>query len=98
MYDVDYAAWATYLAGLMRSRGNGGRRVLEAACGTGSISLRLGKAGFDVLATDISPEMLDIAARRVRQAGAGVTFAQMEIRRIAAPPGHCVLRPAVAQI
>ena len=65
--------------------------MLEAACGTGSISLRLGKAGFDVLATDISPEMLDIAARRVRQAGAGVTFAQMDMRRLSAPPRDFVV-------
>ena len=42
MCDVDYDSWAEYVASFMQP----GAAVLEGACGTGQISLRLAKKGI----------------------------------------------------
>lgn len=46
-----------------------GDRVLEIGCGTGVDACHLAECGVEVLAVDPSPQMVDIASRRVRQKG-----------------------------
>lgn len=41
------------------------RRVLDVACGTGTLALRLARQGFSVLGVDKSPEMLAVAKAKV---------------------------------
>jgi SAM-dependent methyltransferase len=45
-----------------------GQRVLEIGCGTGEEAISLASRGVRVLATDLSPEMLALAARKVTAA------------------------------
>jgi magnesium-protoporphyrin O-methyltransferase len=42
-----------------------GRRVLDAGCGTGAMTEELAKRGAEVVAIDISPQLIDIAAKRL---------------------------------
>lgn len=42
-----------------------GRRVLDAGCGTGAMSEELAKRGAQVVAIDISPQLIDIARKRM---------------------------------
>jgi ubiquinone/menaquinone biosynthesis C-methylase UbiE len=42
-----------------------GTEVLEIGCGTGSVTERLVKKGAYILALDLSPDMLDIAKKRI---------------------------------
>jgi magnesium-protoporphyrin O-methyltransferase len=42
-----------------------GARVLDAGCGTGSMAMELARRGADVVAIDLSPSQVEIAARRV---------------------------------
>ena len=42
--------------------------VLELACGSGDLAIKLAKAGYNVLATDISQEMINVASNKVSQA------------------------------
>lgn len=72
MADVDYAAWAAYLSGLLRraAKGSAARpRVVDCGCGTGSLTLDLLKDGMDVTGMDISPDMLRAAKDKLRLAG-----------------------------
>lgn len=62
MYDVSYAEWAEYISRMMT-----GVAVLEYACGTGGLTLELCARGFDVLGVDISEDMLDVAAQKLRK-------------------------------
>lgn len=81
MKDVDYDGWAGYVAGFIP----GGASVLECACGTGEISIRLAKRGFSVTATDISDDMLLIAAEKQRSMGLAardLRFVKMDMRRL----------------
>ncbi len=53
-----------------------GCRVLDAGCGTGSMTEELARRGADVLAVDISPQLIGIAKARLPEALAPrVTFA-----------------------
>lgn len=45
-----------------------GRRVLDAGCGTGAMAQILAARGAEVVAIDISPQLIDIAAKRLPDA------------------------------
>lgn len=79
MSDVDYNAWAAYINKLI---GRGEQRILETSCGTGSISSRLYDMGHEVVASDISCEMLQIAMDDARQNGREIVFVQQDMRQI----------------
>jgi ubiquinone/menaquinone biosynthesis C-methylase UbiE len=49
--------------------GGPGRRVLDAGCGPGAHSVRLGRRGFSVTAVDFSPAAVAAATARVTAAG-----------------------------
>ncbi len=46
-----------------------GQRVLEIGCGTGEEAIALGRLGVEVLATDVSAEMVALARRKVIETG-----------------------------
>ena len=81
MADVDRGAWAEYISRFIPA----GASVLECACGTGEMSIRLARMGYDVTATDLSEEMLLVAAQKQREEGlakAGLRFIRMDMRAL----------------
>jgi magnesium-protoporphyrin O-methyltransferase len=44
-----------------------GRRVLDAGCGTGATAVELAQRGADVVAVDIAPKLVELAAERAPQ-------------------------------
>ena len=42
-----------------------GLRVLDAGCGTGALALEAARRGAEVVANDLSPQLVDVARRRV---------------------------------
>ena len=46
-----------------------GQRVLDLGCGTGALTLRAAQRGAAVKGIDVDPQMLEIADRRIREAG-----------------------------
>lgn len=67
MREADYGAWAGYVSSLLRE--HGASTVLECACGTGNLSVRLAKEGFKLTATDLSDDMLMVHREKMRKAG-----------------------------
>ncbi len=62
MDNVPYDEWAEYLKGLLSEYGvEKGALVTELGCGTGEMTRRLARAGYDMIGIDLSEEMLDIA-------------------------------------
>ena len=51
------------------AQGTSVRRVLVAACGTGSAAVELARRGLDVTGFDLSPAMVAIAAAKLRGSG-----------------------------
>lgn len=64
MDNVDYDEWGGYLIHLLRTYGLNEGSIVELGCGTGSVTERLAKAGYEVTAIDLSGDMLSIAARK----------------------------------
>jgi SAM-dependent methyltransferase len=58
-----------------------GQRVLELGCGTGEEAIALGGAGVEVLATDVSAQMLALAEAKIAAAG---LESVVQTRRLAA--------------
>lgn len=79
MADVDYAAWADYLATFLPPKAS----VAECACGTGEITLRLARKGFRMIGLDISPAMLDVAGQKARRYGQRIPFICQDMRSLA---------------
>ncbi len=67
--NVDYAALCKHYTALISQYGNGGKLVLDLACGTGSLSVLLAKSGFDVVGVDASEEMLSLAMNKIESFG-----------------------------
>jgi demethylmenaquinone methyltransferase/2-methoxy-6-polyprenyl-1,4-benzoquinol methylase len=61
-----------------------GQRVLDLGCGTGALALRAARRGAQVRAIDVSAAMLELAARRAREAGleSRVEFAEMGVAEL----------------
>lgn len=59
--NVEYEKRTDYLLRLYNSLSHKKGRVLDLACGTGSVALNLSKKGFDVVGLDLSSEMLSVA-------------------------------------
>lgn len=62
--NVDYKVRSEYISNFFSQYGNGGKRVLDLACGTGTISNLLFDNGYDVTGIDISDEMLTVAGEK----------------------------------
>lgn len=63
--DYDHETWLGVLEALAREHGLGGRRLLDAACGTGKSFLPMGRRGYEVTACDLSPSMVERARAKL---------------------------------
>ena len=56
---IDYKAWADYVVSYFKEYNVAdGSIILDAACGTGKMTVELAARGYDMIGTDISSEML----------------------------------------
>ena len=74
MQDVDYDAWAKKIAGYIGNRKKG----VDCGCGSGLITMRLKKMGYDVIGTDLSTEMLERARENFRRENLNITLVRMD--------------------
>ncbi len=83
MRNVDYEDWADFIDALIVEHNEEARSVLELGCGTGTLSLLLDELDvYDITATDISPEMLQVARDKADFQQAKVTFEQVDFTDI----------------
>lgn len=62
--NIDYDAIAHYYDSLCSRFGGKKGILLDLACGTGSLSVKLSQLGYDVIGADASPEMLSVAVSK----------------------------------
>jgi len=64
MDNIPYDEWVEYLHGLLKEYQIEDGLILELGCGTGKITRRLAKRGYDMIGIDNSYDMLSIAIER----------------------------------
>lgn len=73
--DVDYVLWSKFIQETVKKFGEiDTKLVLDLACGTGSMSVELAKAGYEVIGVDLSPEMLMEAQNKAYEEEVNVLF------------------------
>lgn len=72
--NVDYKKRAEYIGEILAKFNIKDGLLLDLACGTGSLSVEFSKMGFEVIATDASPDMLAEARNKAMEAGENILF------------------------
>ena len=78
MRDVDYDAWAKKLAVRIGNRVKG----VDCGCGSGLITMRLKKMGYDVTGVDLSVEMLERARENFRRENLNIPLVHMNAENL----------------
>ena len=81
--DVDYEKWAGYAQRHFQKLKRPVRLVAELGCGTGSLTKLLAERGYQMIATDLSPDMLAVADQKCQ--GLGVRFLCQDMARLYLP-------------
>ncbi|MBR7081385.1 MAG: class I SAM-dependent methyltransferase [Oscillospiraceae bacterium] len=63
--DVDYKKTADFYESVFKARSVSVKTVLDLACGTGSMTAELASRGYELIGTDMSAEMLAVAAEKL---------------------------------
>lgn len=74
--DTLYDRWLTYTI----ERTSPNDRVLDLACGTGKLAVRLADRGYSVTGADLSEDMLTMADQLAQQANVQMPFFQVDMR------------------
>ncbi|WP_458412431.1 class I SAM-dependent DNA methyltransferase [Schinkia sp. CFF1] len=82
MMDAPYENWLQFIMENVGKYGNGGKRLLDLGCGTGTLSIPLAELGFHVTGVDLSEEMLAIAAAKSTEAGVDVSYFQQDMSEL----------------
>lgn len=62
MSDADYPSRADFIDELIKKqKKSSGKVLLDIACGTGNMAIQMCQKGYDVIASDLSEEMLEVA-------------------------------------
>jgi ubiquinone/menaquinone biosynthesis C-methylase UbiE len=64
MKDVPYEGWVHFIGMQAQKYGIEGKKILDLACGTGELSIRLAGEGYEVTGVDLSTEMLAVAREK----------------------------------
>ena len=81
MDNIPYEEWTTYITGLLREYGvASGSLICELGCGTGSMTRRLAKEGFDMIGIDLSEEMLDITRYEHPEESGDILYLNQDMR------------------
>lgn len=87
MRDIPYSLWRQYLLNLVVLNGKQDllredARILDVACGTGTLSLLFAKDGYHVTGVDLSEPMVNEARRKAEEAGLPVEFLVQDVAEL----------------
>lgn len=74
MQGVPYREWIRYVQQLLAVRHAHPRHVLDLCCGTGNVSERLARHGYQVTGVDIAPAMIAEAQRKAADQGLPIDY------------------------
>ena len=80
MNDVDYDGWTDYIEEIWKKFDLTPGLVCELGCGTGNITLRLAEREYDMIAVDLSAEMLSEAEKKAEEKNINALFLMQDMR------------------
>lgn len=81
--NIDYRRRAEFFdSAVKRFGGKTQGLLLDLACGTGSLSEEFDELGYDVIAVDISPEMLGTAMNKKFESGRNIQYVCQDMRNL----------------
>ena len=80
--NVSYDTVSQVLSSLLTRYGKSRGLLLDLACGTGSVSVRLAKKGYEVIGVDLSPEMLSEAQNKAYSTGQNILFLCQDMTKL----------------
>jgi SAM-dependent methyltransferase len=82
MADAPYDQWVEFLENYLDRNGMSPHDILDVACGTGAVSIKLLKKGYAVTGVDLSQSMLAIAGQRVQENGFSMPLYEQDMRTL----------------
>ncbi len=79
MADIDYGAWCNFYQTCFEKHADPVKKVLDLACGTGSITVPMAKMGYEMTGIDLSAEMLALAQKKAEEARVRIRFSEQNI-------------------
>ncbi|HAQ07376.1 MAG TPA: SAM-dependent methyltransferase [Bacillus bacterium] len=79
MQDVPYDKWVTIVEAYVNKHRIDGKKLLDLACGTGELSVRLAREGFEVTGADLSSDMLSVAKAKADQLRLPIQFFEQDM-------------------
>lgn len=84
-YDIPYADMLAYVQQILKLHNLQPQTVVDLACGTGSMSLLLAQAGYQVIGVDLSEQMLTVAAGKCMELAQPPLFVRQNMCRLELP-------------
>jgi ubiquinone/menaquinone biosynthesis C-methylase UbiE len=85
MRDVPYKGWVEYLHQLLDEREFRPRRILDLACGTGSVAEILAAQGYEVVGVDLSEPMIERARKKAEDRGFRIRYYAQDAAELRIP-------------
>ena len=82
MKDAPYDQWVSFVKDILAKYDVEVTRLLDLACGTGELSVRLAKQGFEVTGIDLSEDMLSVAQEKAQASGVKIPFFQQNMANL----------------
>lgn len=82
MQDVPYDGWLEFVNKQAKAYSIQGGSVLDIACGTGELSLRLVRDGYDVTGVDLSQDMLMVAQEKALEMNVKLHLFQQDMSKL----------------
>lgn len=86
MNDVPYEKWVQLIKKAASDYKVNGANLLDLACGTGELSIRLSQAGFQVTGIDLSEDMLSVAQAKTMEAGEAIFYLEQDMSHLEGLP------------
>lgn len=80
-HDIPYVKWADYLQSAFLKFNQNPKLVLELGCGTGSMAIELAKRGYEMIALDVSSDMLGVAYEKAKNNNTDILFLNQDMRK-----------------